>query len=326
MKKLRWKIMISTLILLPLLQQNQQKIHAMTNGDVLELYGEYRLKEYDISKLEKENKQLEEDIKELSDNIRKKGLYNKALMKGTNYYQDVADDLEEQVDKIQRRLDYARQQIELKKDAPFEELIEWEIWYAEQKDSLNTIVADIYQFKDVVPFKVESIQAEMKKIQKKQQRIIDNNLKITYSFKYPQLCEGTVPKFPLVNIKKKIFSSFGQRQAPFEGASTNHEGVDYKAQEGAEVQNVFEGSVIDAGYDDTLGYFIKIDNFFGVVTLYAHMSQVFVEKGDWVKEEEILGLSGSTGISTGAHLHFAIYVNDKARDPEKLFHNERKVG
>lgn len=113
----------------------------------------------------------------------------------------------------------------------------------------------------------------------------------------------------------RITSPFGIRTAPTTGASTNHRGVDIGAPTGTDVVAALAGTVIAATYNSSSGYYIKIDHGGGVVTVYMHSSKLLVKKGDYVERGQVIMKVGSTGVSTGPHLHFGVYVNDTAVNP-----------
>lgn len=104
-----------------------------------------------------------------------------------------------------------------------------------------------------------------------------------------------------------INSAFGLRRLAGEARARQHKGVDMAAPSGTTVFAACEGEVLRTGYDaDGYGRFIEVQHPNGMTTLYAHLSRVDVAKGDRVAAEERIGLVGSTGHSTGPHLHFEV--------------------
>lgn len=97
-----------------------------------------------------------------------------------------------------------------------------------------------------------------------------------------------------------------------------HRGVDLPAPEGTPVFATARGVVEETGRDDRLGLFVRIKHGKGYKTLYAHLSEVAVKEGDSVKTGQIVGFVGSSGLSTGPHLHYEVYVGDEVVDPVKL--------
>ena len=127
--------------------------------------------------------------------------------------------------------------------------------------------------------------------------------------------EGDIP-LPLKSYKR-ISEYFGQREAPTEGASTFHKGIDLAADRGTPIYASLDGTVHYAGSGTGYGLYVRLDHDGGVETRYAHCSQLLVSKGEKVKRGQIIALVGSTGVSTGSHLHFEVRINGHAVDPLK---------
>lgn len=113
----------------------------------------------------------------------------------------------------------------------------------------------------------------------------------------------------------RTYSKFGPRKAPTKGASTYHQGWDIGGEFGAPIVAVLAGKAIEVRYNSSAGNYVKIEHEPGFVTVYCHMSKQEVKEGDYVKQGQIIGLVGSTGVSTGPHVHFAVKVNDVYVDP-----------
>lgn len=108
-----------------------------------------------------------------------------------------------------------------------------------------------------------------------------------------------------------ISSSFGQRWGRM------HKGIDIAANHGATINAALDGSVTYAGWQDGYGYVIKLDHSDNVETIYAHCSAITVKMGEVVNQGEKIGEVGSTGNSTGPHLHFEVRENGEPKNPEK---------
>ena len=112
----------------------------------------------------------------------------------------------------------------------------------------------------------------------------------------------------------RISSAFGDRSSPTEGASTNHKGIDIPAPSGSSIVAAASGQVVIATYSYSAGNYIMIDHGGGLTTVYMHCSQLLVKEGETVKQGQTIAKVGSTGYSTGPHLHFGVrsggsYVN-----------------
>lgn len=126
--------------------------------------------------------------------------------------------------------------------------------------------------------------------------------------------EGYLPPIVLGN-GVEVTSYFGPRVKPIAGASTWHKGVDIGAPVGTPIYAIASGEVEDTGWQKSTGNFIKINHGNGIESCYFHLSAIFVKKGDMVTQGQNIGAVGSTGISTGPHLHFEFRKNGKAIDP-----------
>lgn len=118
----------------------------------------------------------------------------------------------------------------------------------------------------------------------------------------------------------KITSRFGYRANPFTNRGREmHSGVDLKGRKGDPVKVTATGKVTFSGYDGEYGNVVKVKHKNGYETRYAHLSKTKVKKGETVEAGKTIGLLGSTGRSTGPHLHYEILKNDKKINPEKYF-------
>ena len=110
-------------------------------------------------------------------------------------------------------------------------------------------------------------------------------------------------------------SGFGLRLHPLLGYSRFHKGVDYGAPSGTPIVAVADGRVSFAGRNGGHGNYIKLTHGSGLTTAYAHLSRFAVRSGTQVRQGQVIGYVGSTGLSTGPHLHFEVYKNGRAVNP-----------
>lgn len=118
----------------------------------------------------------------------------------------------------------------------------------------------------------------------------------------------------------KISSGFGMRKHPILGYTRMHRGVDFAAPKGTEVYASGDGVVEEAGRNRGLGIHVRIQHDEGYETVYGHLSELAegLKKGDKVKQGQVIGLVGSTGLSTGPHLHYEVWLNEEAIDPASV--------
>jgi murein DD-endopeptidase MepM/ murein hydrolase activator NlpD len=113
-------------------------------------------------------------------------------------------------------------------------------------------------------------------------------------------------------------SEFGNRIDPINGGSAMHTGLDFQANTGTPIVAAAGGVVVTQEYHAAYGNMIEIDHGNDLITRYAHASQVFVKKGDLIKRGKKIAEVGTTGRSTGPHLHFEVLVQGTPQDPQKF--------
>ncbi len=114
----------------------------------------------------------------------------------------------------------------------------------------------------------------------------------------------------------RISSKFGPRSHPIFGSTRSHPGVDITGRTGDPIWAAKSGRVIFSGRRGGYGNAVVIQHEGNISTLYAHMSELQTSQGDWVEQGEVIGLTGTTGFSTGSHLHFETRVSGVPKDPE----------
>ena len=115
----------------------------------------------------------------------------------------------------------------------------------------------------------------------------------------------------------RITSGFGSRKSPTKGASSNHQGIDISAPTGTSIVAAAAGEVVIATYSSSAGNYVMISHGGGVYTVYMHASSLLVSQGQSVKKGQTIAKVGSTGYSTGSHLHFGVRVNGSYVNPTK---------
>ncbi len=121
-------------------------------------------------------------------------------------------------------------------------------------------------------------------------------------------------RWPL-QIAGTISSRFGSRTSPTQGASTNHRGIDIAVAEGTPIVASAAGTVVTATYSASAGNYIMIYHGNSLYTVYMHASKLAVGEEAQVKQGDVIAYVGSTGVSTGAHLHFGVSINGNYVDP-----------
>lgn len=124
--------------------------------------------------------------------------------------------------------------------------------------------------------------------------------------------------YPLPSGYRRVTDKFGYRNHPVTGVYKLHTGVDISAPNGTAIYAAQSGTVIIAGYSSAWGNYVVINHGGGVTTLYAHMSKILTTKGATVSAGQQIGKVGSTGYSTGNHLHFEVRQNGSYQDAGRI--------
>ncbi len=125
---------------------------------------------------------------------------------------------------------------------------------------------------------------------------------------------GPLPRFLPVTARL-ITSGFGSRLHPILGVQRNHLGVDLAVPSGTPIAATANGVVFYAGWDGGYGLLVAVDHGAGIETRYAHMSRIAVSPGQRVRSGDVLGYVGTSGLTTGPHVHYEVRVNGQAVSP-----------
>lgn len=228
-----------------------------------------------------------------------------------DYDQRILSDLRDLKVQIGEKLDY---QSDLKTAAE------------EAKVTLEAQKADLAAQREEANQLVQQLQANiqenedlLRQIDEEEEQIQKDILKKTEELAKQMQWEATVGGYIWpVTTSRRITSNYGGRDTGIPGASTNHKGVDIGGVfYDSKVLATKAGVVITSAYVSSYGNYVVISHGKGNTTLYAHMSSRSVKEGDTVKQGQVIGVTGSTGISSGPHLHYEIVENGKRVDPKQ---------
>ena len=148
-------------------------------------------------------------------------------------------------------------------------------------------------------------------------RTVDSAIKPAIAASLTQ--QAAYPDGQPVTGKADVSSEFGVRRNPFGGSGYEvHSGIDFVGEHGDIVAATGDAVVVTSGYEGGYGLSVRLDHGNGYETLYAHLSEARVEASDRIKRGQIIGYIGSTGRSSGPHLHYSIYKDSVAIDPREL--------
>ncbi len=130
--------------------------------------------------------------------------------------------------------------------------------------------------------------------------------------------EGELREGLIKPVNAPVGSGYGMRRHPILKINRMHKGLDFRARSGLPIYAVTDGTVAMAGRNGGYGNYVKLNHGGGLGTGYAHMSRIAVRRGQHVKRGQVIGYVGSTGLSTGAHLHYELYRNGRAVNPNSV--------
>jgi len=163
---------------------------------------------------------------------------------------------------------------------------------------------------------IKTVEGSFKVLEKRATLQKENFSKIKQVIERQKALFASTPNiFP---VKGWISSGYGWRINPFTHRKEMHRAIDIVASWGTPVKASCQGRVVYAGWKNFYGLVIRVENEYGYSTLYAHLSKILVKRGEHVKKGQIIGRVGSSGRSTGPHLHFEVWKNGRTIDPFML--------
>lgn len=130
----------------------------------------------------------------------------------------------------------------------------------------------------------------------------------------------TVSESAVMPVDGKVTSEFGFRTHPITGERSCHTGLDLAAPMGTPVLAAYSGTVTETNETSGRGKYIRLQHGTSMQTLYCHLSEIDVSEGDEVEAGDVIGLVGSTGMSTGPHLHFEVWIDGVRCNPVYILH------
>ncbi len=196
-------------------------------------------------------------------------------------------------------LDAAKAGVEAEQKS-LEELIE------QKSDEITKYESDINNKEKVIKEYEEEIKSQEEEIKALEAAVAEEKKQLlaNSALKY----DGGMFKFPLASYTR-VSSEYGYRIHPILNVKQFHNGVDFAAPKGTAIYAAYDGKVVAAAYSSTMGNYVMINHGDELYTIYMHASALYVKKGDAVVKGETIAAVGSTGRSTGNHLHFTVRLN-----------------
>lgn len=243
------------------------------------------------------------------------------LLNRAEYIQKISEYDRRKMDEyVESKEQIAAHEARLEKE--HQELLELQEETLAKQQSVETLLAaktkELDQFKTQIEDAKEQITAYEKDIKEQEDRIKKLEAEIKRKEEEARkAAEAAGKKYNTVSLgdikftwpcpsSSRITSEFGAREQPTAGASTNHKGIDIGAKSGSAILAAADGTVVVSTYSYSAGNYIMINHGGGVYTVYMHCSALLTSEGQTVKKGETIAKVGSTGYSTGPHLHFGI--------------------
>lgn len=218
-------------------------------------------------------------------------------------------------------VELCEQQLELEKEILDETKKGVEAEQANLESLIDQKNKDIAAYESDISTKQQAIKEYEQMIKEQDGEIAALEAAITAEKKAILAANGTVLtydggqfKFPLATYTR-VSDDYGNRTHPILGVQQFHNGVDFAAPKGTAIYAAYDGKVIAATYSSTMGNYIMIDHGDDLYTIYMHASALYVKSGDVVVRGETIAAVGSTGRSTGNHLHFSVRKNGAYTSP-----------
>ena len=213
----------------------------------------------------------------------------------------------QQLETDEEVLEEAKVDVEKEKEA-VEELI------GEKEQQINSYAYDISNKEQAIK-EYEADIAEQNQIIKDLEAAVAAERQAIYDAEHPKITyDGGVFAWTAPSYKR-ISDDYGERIHPILGTKQFHNGVDMAAQGGSPILAAYDGEVVAASYSSSMGNYIMIDHGNTLYTIYMHASALYVKKGDVVTRGQQIAAVGSTGRSTGNHLHFSVRLNGSYVSP-----------
>lgn len=247
------------------------------------------------------------DILNRIDYIEQLSSYDKKMLDSYVLNRQLVEVCKQQLETDKKLLDEAKATVTEEKNN-LEELID------EKSKQINAYQSDINNKEKAIKEYEEDIKAQDELIEALESAVAEEKKKILEENGIVLNYDGGKFKFPLAKYTR-ISDDYGMRMHPILGIQKFHSGVDFAAPTGTAIYAAYDGIVVAAAYSRTMGNYVMIDHGDGLYTIYMHASKLHVNKDEIVIRGEKIAEVGSTGRSTGPHLHFGVRLNGSYVSP-----------
>ncbi|NLL79496.1 MAG: peptidoglycan DD-metalloendopeptidase family protein [Clostridiales bacterium] len=247
------------------------------------------------------------DLLNKTDYIEKLSQYDRDMLDAYIENREKIEAFKAQLEEEQAVLEEAREAVE-KEEAALNTLI------AEKEQQINLYESDISNKEQLIKQYESEIAAQNAEIAALEAAVLEERKRIAAQNGAVKTYDGGQFKWPAPSYKR-ISDDYGYRMHPILNVQQFHNGIDMAAPSGSPILAAYDGEVVAAAYSSTMGNYIMIDHGDGLYTIYMHASALYVSKGQTVVRGEKIAAVGSTGRSTGPHLHFSVRLNGSYVSP-----------
>lgn len=247
------------------------------------------------------------DFLNKADYVEKVVAYDNQMWQDYKQMREYVELCKEELELEKQILDQAKYNVE-QEQKNLESLI------AQKNQDIKNYESDISNKEQAIKEYEDEIKAQNAEIASLEAAIAEEKKKIIANSGSVLKYDGGVFKFPLATYTR-ISDDYGMRIHPTLGVEQFHNGVDFAAPKGTAIYAAYDGKVVAATYSSTMGNYVMIDHGDGLYTIYMHASALYVSKNDVVTRGETIAAVGSTGRSTGNHLHFSVRLNGSYTSP-----------
>lgn len=241
------------------------------------------------------------------DYVEKMAAYDRQLWQDYREAREYVQLCKDELELEKEILDETRESVEIEQ-RNLEELIE------QKRSDIISYETDIRNKESAIREYEQEIQAQEEEIRMLESAVAEERKKLLAESRKPPSYDGGKFKFPLASYTR-VSDDYGNRIHPTLGVEQFHNGVDFAAPKGTAIYAAYDGQVVAASYSATMGNYVMIDHGDGLYTIYMHASALYVKSGDTVGKGTTIAAVGSTGRSTGNHLHFSVRLNGSYVSP-----------
>ena len=252
------------------------------------------------------------------------------ILNRANYFEELASYDRKKLDEYvlnRQMVEVCKQEIEVKKATLDEAMAQQEaeqnnleLLIGEKEQQINAVSYDISNKEAAIKDYEDELNAMASVISQLEQQVLEEKRAIAAANGVNLSYDGGAFCWPAPSYTR-ISSPFGYRTHPTLGVQLFHNGVDLASPSGSKILCAYDGIVVAADYTSVMGNYIMVDHGDGLYTVYMHASALYVSKGDVVIKGENIAAVGSTGRSTGPHLHFSVRKNGEYVDPMAYISN-----